>query len=76
MDGSNETLIQQFSKKLEGMSDLRITFNQFGFCYAAYSVFSPQYILINFCEMNLVQESNLLHNAPCEHVCGFIAELV
>jgi len=76
MNGSNENLIQQFSKKLEGMSDLRITFNQFGFCYAAYSVFSPKYILINFCKMNLLQESNLLHKAPCEHVCGFIAVLV
>jgi len=42
MDGSNENPIQQFSGKLEGMRHLRITFKHFGFCYAAYSVFSPE----------------------------------
>jgi len=41
MDGINENLIQQFSKKLEEMSFLRINFKQFGFCYAAYSGFRP-----------------------------------
>ena len=42
MDGSNKNLIQQFSKKLEGISFLRIPIKQFGICYAAYSVFSPE----------------------------------
>jgi len=42
MHGSNEKLIQKFGKKLEGMSDLRITFNQFYFCYPSYSVFSTE----------------------------------
>jgi len=41
MDESNENFIQQFSKKLEGMSFLRITFKEFGFCYAAYSGLVP-----------------------------------
>jgi len=36
MDGSNEKLIQLFSEKLEGMSDLRKTFHQFYF-------YSPSY---------------------------------
>jgi len=40
MDGSNENLIHQFSRKLEGMIHPRVTFKQFGFGYAAYSVFS------------------------------------
>jgi len=40
MDESNENLIQQFSKKLEGLSGLMITFKQFSYCYAEYSFFS------------------------------------
>jgi len=42
MDESNENLIQQSSKKLEGLRDPRITCKQFGLCYAAYSIFSPE----------------------------------
>ena len=42
MDESNENLIQQFSKKLEGLSGLRITFKQFSFCYAEYFFFSTE----------------------------------
>jgi hypothetical protein len=41
-DGSNENCIKKFRKKIEGMSDLRKTFQQFSICYAAYSVFSPE----------------------------------
>jgi len=41
MDGINENLIQHFSKKLEGMSFRRITFKQFGLCYATYSGLRP-----------------------------------
>jgi hypothetical protein len=41
MDGSNENLIQQFGRQLEGMIDLGITFKQLGFCNAVYCVFSP-----------------------------------
>jgi hypothetical protein len=40
MDGRNENLIQQFSKKLEGMSFISKTFKQFGFCNTAYPVFT------------------------------------
>jgi len=42
MDECNENLIQQFSKKLEGMSGLRMTFKQFGLCYAEYSFFNTE----------------------------------
>ena len=42
MDESNENLIQQFSRKLEGMSVLRKTFKQSGSCYAEYSFFSTE----------------------------------
>jgi hypothetical protein len=39
MDESNEKVIQQLSRKLEGGIHLRITFKHFGFCYAAYTAF-------------------------------------
>jgi len=42
MDGSNKNLIQQFSKKLEGINFLRFTFKQFGYFYGEYSVFSQE----------------------------------
>jgi hypothetical protein len=31
-----------------------------------------QYILVNFWKMNLLQVSNLLHNALYAHICGFM----
>jgi len=42
MDECNENLIQQFSKKLDEMSGLRITFKQFGFHYAECAFFNTE----------------------------------
>jgi hypothetical protein len=41
LDGKKEDLIQQFSKKIYGMSYVGITFKQFSIWLAAYSIFSP-----------------------------------
>jgi hypothetical protein len=67
MHGSNENLIQEFIRRLEGLIHLSIAFKQFSFCYATCSVFSPEILT---CLINLF---NLSNKAPCGHVGGLIA---
>jgi hypothetical protein len=73
MDGCNENLIQHISKKLEGMSDIRINLNNSTSVMHRIPFSVQKYILINFRKMNLLEAPNLLHKAPRKYVRVIIA---